>query len=95
MVKNLIDETEPVKIEIDGTLDLHHFHPKEVKDLLNEYFLECIKEKIFSVRIIHGKGKGILKNRVLSILENHPKVSSYTPSASGNWGATIVELVAD
>lgn len=93
MVKTLIDETEPVKVEIDGILDLHHFHPKDVKDLLNEYFIECMKEQIFSVRIIHGKGKGILKDRVQSILENHPKVSSYTQSASGNWGATVVELL--
>ncbi len=93
MVKNLIDDTEPVKISIDGTLDLHHFHPKDIKDLLNEYFIECIKEQIYSVRIIHGKGKGVIKNRVQSVLGSHPKVSSYTQSASGNWGATIVELV--
>lgn len=92
MVKTLIEETEPVKIEVDGILDLHHFHPKDVKDLLNEYFTECIKKNIFSVRIIHGKGKGILKERVHKILENHPKVSSYTGPASGNWGATVVEL---
>ena len=93
MRTNLIDNSEPVKIAIDGTLDLHHFNPKDVKDLLNEYFIECIKENIFSVRLIHGKGKGILKNRVHNILKNHNNVKSYTQTVSGNWGATIVELV--
>lgn len=83
---------EPVEIPIDGVLDLHHFNPKDIKDLLNEYFAECIRENIFSVRIIHGKGKGVLKSRVHAILNNHECVRSYTGTASGNWGATLVEL---
>ena len=93
MMADLTENLEPVKIVIDGTLDLHHFSPKEVPDLLNEYFLECIKEGIFSVKIIHGKGKGILKARVHSILEKHDSVKSYAQTASGNWGATMVTLI--
>jgi len=55
---------EPVKIPIEDVIDLHTFNPKDVPDLLKDYFSACIDKGIFSVRVIHGKGKGILKNRV-------------------------------
>ncbi len=85
--------SEPVKISIDDTLDLHHFNPKDISDLLNEYFSVCVEKKIYIVRIIHGKGTGALRDRVHVILKRHKNVGSFSPSASGNWGATIVYLV--
>jgi DNA-nicking Smr family endonuclease len=60
---------KPVKIPIEDTLDLHTFKPKEVPDLLNDYFTACIEANIYSVRIVHGKGRGILKKRVHGLLE--------------------------
>jgi DNA-nicking Smr family endonuclease len=85
---------DPVKIPIEDHLDLHAFRPEEVPDLLEEYFRECIRVKIFAVRIIHGKGKGILKRRVQSLLRGNPLVTSFkdAPPESGGWGATLVEL---
>ena len=85
---------DPIEIPITGELDLHTFQPGEVKDLLEEYISICIEKKIFSLRIIHGKGKGILKQKVHSILKKNPHVSSFTdaPSNSGGWGATLVSL---
>ncbi|MGD9090210.1 MAG: Smr/MutS family protein, partial [Desulfobacterales bacterium] len=55
---------------------------------------ECIKEGIFSVRVIHGKGKGIQKRHVHQILDKHPLVRRYgdAPPEAGGWGATLVEL---
>lgn len=52
---------KPVNIEITNELDLHNFNPKEVDELVNEYIYQCVKQNILEVRIIHGKGKGILK----------------------------------
>ena len=52
---------KPVKIPIEDVLDLHTFKPQEVPDLLEDYFAACIDEGIYSVRIIHGKGRGILR----------------------------------
>ncbi len=48
-------EPEPVIVPIEDMLDLHTFRPKDVPDLLEDYFLACLESKIFSVRIIHGK----------------------------------------
>jgi DNA-nicking Smr family endonuclease len=85
---------DPIKIPIEDVLDLHHFKPNEVSDLLSEYLIECRRARIFSVRIIHGKGHGILKNLVRQHLKNNPIVSSFqdAPFDAGGWGATLVEL---
>ena len=84
----------PVEITIEDVLDLHHFRPQEISALLDDYLNECLKAGIFSVRIIHGKGRGILKNQVRRKLENNPIVASFqdAPIEAGGWGATIVEL---
>lgn len=86
---------KPVKIPIDGILDLHTFKPKEVPDLLTDYFTACIEKGIFSVRIVHGKGKGILKKKVLELLAKNQLVASFrpTPPEAGGWGATLVDLI--
>ncbi len=88
---------EPVEIPIDGILDLHTFNPKEVKPLLHDYITACREKGIFSLRIIHGKGTGVLKKRVQSILASHPDVISMAdaPAQRGGWGATLAELKKD
>ncbi len=85
---------EPVNFPIEDVLDLHTFQPREVPELLEDYFSECIKAGIYSVRIIHGKGKGIQKKRVRALLRRNPMVLSFqdAPPEAGGWGATVVEL---
>ena len=85
---------EPIQIPIEDVLDLHTFRPQDVADLLKDYFAECIKAGIHSVRVIHGKGKGIQKKRVHQILQKNPQVKSFkdAPPEAGGWGATVVEL---
>ena len=85
---------QPVKIPIEDTLDLHTFKPKEMPELLIDYFSACIDADIYSVRIVHGKGRGILKKRVQGLLKKNPMVESFqdAPPEAGGWGATLVEL---
>jgi len=88
---------KPVKIPIEDFIDLHTFRPEEVSGLLSEYFSECRNNKIFTVRVIHGKGRGFLKKGVAELLKISPLVKSFkdAPMESGGWGATIVELKKD
>ena len=85
---------QPVEMLINGTLDLHTFKPKDVPDLLTDYFTACIEKSIYSIRIVHGKGKGILKKRVHDLLKENEMVASFrsAPPEAGGWGATLVEL---
>lgn len=85
---------EPIEIPIDGVLDLHNFAPKEVKELVPDYLEECLKAEIFEVRIIHGKGKGVLRRIVHSALDKLDFVQSYQLAGhgGGSWGATRVDL---
>ena len=87
---------KPIVIPIEDVLDLHLFRPAEVADLLDNYFRECIRADIRSVRIIHGKGRGVLKKGVLALLEKHPLVDTFFPAPpdAGGWGATLVTLRA-
>jgi DNA-nicking Smr family endonuclease len=87
-------EPEPIEIPIDGVLDLHTFNPRDVKELLPDYLAECKNRGIYEVRIIHGKGTGILRETVHSILRKMPDVESFGLAGedAGGWGATVVRL---
>lgn len=85
-----MDATE---IPIDGELDLHYFQPRDVKDVVGEYIYACREAGIYQIRIVHGKGKGVLRRIVHSFLADHPDVIRYWhESGAGSWGATLAEL---
>ncbi len=88
--------TDPghAELPIDGTLDLHTFDPRDVKDLVPDYLAACRGKGILQVRIIHGKGIGTLQRTVSSLLERLPSVASFhrAEETTGGWGATIVVL---
>lgn len=86
-------DPEPIYVPIDGILDLHTFSPKEVPSVVNEYLRACLEEGIMEVRIVHGKGRGVLRRTVHAILNRHPDVTGFglDPGPSG-WGATLVQL---
>ena len=88
------DFSEPIEIPMDGALDLHTFHPREVKELVPDYLAACRDQGILQVRIIHGKGTGTLRRTVHAILQRLPEVVSFrlAQETGGGWGATIVEL---
>ena len=88
------EEIAPLSIPIDGTLDLHTFDPRDVKELLPEYLAECRARGILEVRVIHGKGTGAMQRTVHTLLARIPFVVAYTlaPPVLGHWGATLVAL---
>ena len=89
-----MDEDEPIELPIDGTLDLHTFHPRDVKDVVADYLEACAEKGIYSVRIVHGKGIGTLREIVHSRLKKLPIVEGFRlgDEGSGGWGATVVQL---
>jgi DNA-nicking Smr family endonuclease len=91
-----VDDDTPIELPIDGILDLHTFHPRDVKELVPDYLTECRERGILEVRIIHGKGTGALRRTVHAILSRLPEVASFglAMEDAGGWGATLVTLRA-
>ena len=85
---------EPVEIPLDGVLDLHTFNPRDIGELVPAYLQACRARGIVHVRIIHGKGRGVLLNTVHALLARSPDVRSYGLAGgdAGGWGATLVTL---
>ena len=80
--------------ELSDELDLHTFKPKEVPELVPDYIDECVGRGYDRVRIIHGKGKGVLRRIVHAALDRHPAVLRYelAGDGGGGWGATVAYL---
>lgn len=87
---------EPIPLPITGELDLHTFRPGEVEPLLADYLAACVARDLRTVRVVHGKGTGALRERVHAWLRRSPLVESFAAcdAAAGGWGATRVRLVA-
>ena len=85
---------EPVVLPIRDTIDLHAFSPKDIPSVVEEYIDQCRQAGIYELRIIHGRGIGVQRNIVRSILESHEVVLSFrdAPPEAGGWGATLVAL---
>ena len=84
----------PAELAVNGELDLHNFHPREVKPLVLAYIDACVTRGIGELRIVHGKGIGNLRRTVHALLERHPRVKGYRLAGhgGGSWGATLVDL---
>jgi DNA-nicking Smr family endonuclease len=87
-------DDEPVIIPIEDFLDLHSFSPKEVIQLIDEYFFQCQERGFQRVRLIHGRGTGTLRRTVRDHLAKDPRVLEFRDAApeAGGWGATLVYL---
>lgn len=81
-------------LPIEGTLDLHTFAPKDAKEVVTEYVRECHERGLLQLRIIHGKGTGVLRAQVHAVLARLPEVGSFglAGDGGGGWGATVVTL---
>jgi dsDNA-specific endonuclease/ATPase MutS2 len=85
---------DPIAIEITDVFDLHTISPRDVKRVVEEYLLQAHEKGFRSIRIIHGKGIGVQREIVRSLLARTPFVTDWTdaPPDAGGLGATIVRL---
>lgn len=88
------DGDEPIRIRVTDTFDLHTVPPREVKAVVENYLEEAYRMGFRALRIIHGRGIGVQREMVRSILSKTPFVASFSdaPGESGGWGATIITL---
>ena len=91
-----MNDVNEIEYPVDGVLDLHMFAPKDAASVVEEYLAICHEKGIYEVRIIHGKGKGVLRETVHALLEKHPLILDFRlDSGPSSWGATIARLKKD
>jgi DNA-nicking Smr family endonuclease len=87
-------EDDPVAVPIEDTFDLHPFRPAEVRDAALEYLIAARERGFRQVRLIHGRGIGVQRERIQSLLATLDWVESFHDAdpSGGGWGATVVLL---
>ena len=81
-------------IEITTVLDLHSVPSPDVEGVVKAYLEEVVARGWQAVRIIHGRGIGVRREIVRSVLARTPSVIAYgdAPAEAGGWGATVITL---
>jgi len=78
------------EVPIEDFIDLHTFQPREIRIVIEEYLYQAIKRGFREVRIIHGRGIGVQREIVHSMLKEHRAVISFRDAADR--GSTYVLL---
>jgi len=84
----------PIRIPVTDVFDLHTVHPRDVKAVVEEYLREAHRLGFKALRIIHGRGIGVQREIVRTILSSTPFVIDFrdAPMEAGGRGATVVTL---
>ena len=85
---------DPIRIPITDVLDLHSVPPGDVRAVVEEFLLEARALGLYALRIIHGRGIGVQRELVRSVLARDGGVLDYrdAPAEAGGWGATLITL---
>jgi DNA-nicking Smr family endonuclease len=77
-----------------GELDLHHFAPRDIPSVVEEYVRACRVQNVLALRLVHGRGQGVQRAVVRRVLGRLEGVVAYgdAPPSSGGWGATLVRM---
>jgi dsDNA-specific endonuclease/ATPase MutS2 len=87
---------DEIRIPVTDIFDLHSIPPRDVKGVVEEYLAEAHRLGFKALRIIHGRGIGVQREMVRSILSRTPYVTDFrdAPLEAGGRGATVVTLLS-
>ncbi len=89
-----LEGQDTVSLPITDVLDLHSFRPAEVPDVVRDWLDAAAELGLRDLRVIHGKGIGVQRQTVRTLLERDTRVEAFgdAPPEAGGWGATWVRL---
>ena len=76
---------------VSDELDMHGMRAQEASERINKYLDDAVLAGLPSVRILHGKGTGTLRQVVHAALKEYPHVANYKPASfdEGGEGVTV------
>ena len=86
------DGLAPIRVPIEGAIDLHSFAPRDVGPVVDDYLEAAADAGFTEVRLIHGRGKGVQRAGIQQRLRGHPLVDRFWDAPDSHLGATIVLL---
>jgi DNA mismatch repair protein MutS2 len=86
----IVAKNVPLELELRG------FRVADVEEVLDRYLNDAYLAGLPFVRIIHGKGTGVLRQVVREILSTHPLVASFAgaPDRDGGEGVTVAHMTS-
>lgn len=87
-------DDDAIALPIDGTLDLHTFRPRDARGVVSDYVQAAAEAGLTEVRIIHGRGAGVLRGIAQAALEAHPDVAAFGDDHDSHLGATWARIKA-
>lgn len=86
------DPEPPHQVPVEDSLDLHAFHPRDTRSVVDEYVRAAHAAGLREIRLIHGRGTGVQRGIVQAALERHPLVSMFDDAPGTHLGATVAIL---
>jgi len=83
------------EIPIEDSIDLHTFLPREIQIVVEEYLYQAVRRGYHQVRIIHGRGVGVQREIVHSMLKKHPAVISFRDAPDRGSTYVLLKLNGD
>jgi len=85
---------DEVVVPLEDRIDLHPFQPRDIRSVVESYLEQALEAGFSEVRLIHGRGIGVQRESIRSLLKRHPHVLEFfdAPPERGGWGATVVRL---
>jgi DNA-nicking Smr family endonuclease len=84
---------DPVELPVEPELDLHAFAPKDIPSVVEEYVTAAHARGLRTLRLVHGRGRGVQRGIVQQALERHPLVAEFWDDTNAHLGATWCRLV--
>ena len=84
---------DPLELPVEPELDLHAFAPKDIPSVVEEYVTAAHARGLRTLRLVHGRGRGVQRGIVQQALDRHPLVAEFWDDTSAHLGATWCRLV--
>ena len=83
--------------EVRQDLDMRGMTGDEALPLVDKFIDDAVLSGLHSIDIIHGKGTGALRKKIIDFLGTHSRVKSQRMGEwnEGGFGATVVELTEE